>query len=88
VFPLKPCLLSRFLAAVEGFLFVVSPSVGLAALQADAPSAWKDPPVIILKLDDLSQKEEKILPAFLKMQKILEDRNIITPSEFAATRKK
>jgi peptidoglycan/xylan/chitin deacetylase (PgdA/CDA1 family) len=34
------------------------------------------PPIIILKLDDLSQKEGTILPGFVKMEQILSERNI------------
>jgi peptidoglycan/xylan/chitin deacetylase (PgdA/CDA1 family) len=34
------------------------------------------PPIIILKLDDLSQKEGTLLPGFVQMEKILSERNI------------
>ena len=74
--PPKLRLLSRFIIAAGVFLLTGNLSTNIAAAQVGAQMPRKNPPVIILKLDDVSQKEGKILPAFQKMGKILEERNI------------
>lgn len=66
--------LFRFITATCIFLLMANPSI--ASDPSQALPLRKSPPVIILKLDDLSQKEGTILPAFRKMAEPLEARKI------------
>jgi len=67
--------LSHFITSTC-ILFIMGHSSAFAAQEQPALPPRKSPPVIILKLDDVSQKEGTILPAFRKMAELLEARKI------------